>query len=302
MMTFEKLLQGLMVEVEPFVICRTMAGPTLSFAAPKFTTLHYVVAGSGRLMLDGRAAIALSPGSMVILPAGLSCQLSGDGEDDDNLTVAKNCLPLDLGLDEIGSGEGAGGIVVACSSINATYQKLHGLFDHLLEPIVLHPQKNDAIGPVLSALLNEMANPQPGSHQMIALMMKQCLVHVLRHYCESGNCQVPWLSALGDPQLSVVLEQMIEDPGRRYSLDLLAESAGMSRSSFAQRFKDSFGRSPMEFLKELRLQRAALLLQTTSRPIKSIADQIGFESRSHFSRSFTDFYGTTPVEFRNTPQ
>ena len=302
MMTIEKLLQGLMVEVEPFVICRTMAGPTLSFAALKFATLHYGVAGSGSLMLDGRAAIALSPGSIVIVPSGLSCQLSGDGEDDDNLTVAKNCLPLDLGLDEIGSGEGAGGIVVACSSINATYQKLHGLFDHLLEPIILHTQKNDVIGPVLTALLNEMANPQPGSHQMIALMMKQCLVHVLRHYCESGNCQVPWLSALGDPQLSAVLEQMIDDPGRRFSLDILAESAGMSRSSFAQRFKEAFGRSPMDFLKELRLQRAAQLLQTTSRPIKSIADQIGFESRSHFSRSFTDFFGITPADFRTTPR
>ena len=302
MMTIEKLLQGLMVEVEPFVICRTMAGPTLSFAALEFTTLHYVVAGSGSLMIQGKAAIALVPGSIAIVPSGLSSQLSGDGEDDENLTVAKNCLPLDLGLKEVGSADGAGGIVVACSSINATYQRLHGLFDYLVEPIVLHTQKNDSIESVLTALLSEMANPQPGSHEMIALMMKQCLVHVLRHYCESGNCQVPWLSALGDPQLSGVLEQMIDDPGRRFTLDLLADSASMSRSSFAQRFKESFGRSPMDFLKELRLQRAAQLLQTTSRPIKSIADQVGFESRSHFSRSFADFFGTTPADFRDTPQ
>ncbi len=302
MMTIEKLLQGLMVEVEPFVICRTMAGLTLNLTALEFTTLHYVVAGSGRLMLEGKAAIALAPGSIAIVPSGLSSQLSGDGEDDKNLTVAKNCLPLDLGLKEVGSADGAGGIVVACSSINATYQKLHGLFDYLVEPIVLHTQKNDSIESVLTALLSEMANPQPGSHEMIALMMKQCLVHVLRRYCESGNCQVPWLSALGDPQLSGVLEQMIDDPGRRFTLDLLADSAGMSRSSFAQRFKESFGRSPMDFLKELRLQRAAQLLQTTSRPIKSIADQVGFESRSHFSRSFADFFGTTPADFRDTPQ
>ena len=79
-------------------------------------------------------------------------------------------------------------------------------------------------------------------------------------------------------------------------------TAGMSRSAFAQRFKATFGRSAMDFLKELRLQRAAQLLPTTRRPIKSIADHVGFDSRSHFSRSFTDFFGTAPADFRNAPQ
>lgn len=302
MMTIEKLLEGLMVSVEPFVICRTTAGPTLSFAAMDFSTLHYVVAGSGALLLAGQKDTVLAPGSMVILPSGTAYRLRGDGDEDANLTMAKNCLPLELGLKEVGSANGEGGIVMACSSITATYQKVHGLFDRLAEPIVLKPQKHETIGSVLTALLSEMANPQPGSHTLITLLMKQCLVYVLRHYCESGNCRVPWLSVLDDPQLSDVLEQMIDDPGRRFTLELLADSAGMSRSSFTQRFKASFGRSPMDFLKELRLQRAAQLLKTTRRPIKSIADQIGFESRSHFSRSFTDFFGTTPAEFRNAAQ
>jgi len=299
MMTIEKLLEGLLVKVEPFVICRTPAGPKMSFSALEFSTLHYVVAGSGSMSLAGRAPFILAPGSMVIVPRGTAYQLSGDGDEDDNLTMAKNCVPLDLGLKEIGSTAGEGGIVLACSSITATYQKLHGLFDYLAEPIVLHPLEDETIGSVLTAMLGEMANPQPGSNALIALLMKQCLVYVLRRYCESGNCQVPWLSALEDPQLSKVLEQMIDEPGRRYTLELLADNAGMSRSAFAQRFKATFGRSAMDFLKQLRLQRAAQLLQTTRRPIKWIADQVGFESRSHFSRSFTDFFGTAPADFRN---
>jgi transcriptional regulator GlxA family with amidase domain len=110
------------------------------------------------------------------------------------------------------------------------------------------------------------------------------------------------LSALEVPQLSKVLEQMIDEPGRRFKLELLADSAGMSRSAFTLRFKGTFGRSARDFLKELRLQRAAHLLQTTRRPIKSIADQVGFESRSHFSRSFTDFFGIAPADFRSAPQ
>ena len=299
MMTIEKLLEGLMVCVEPFVICRTTAGPKLNISPMDFATLHYVVAGSGSLFLAKQSPIILESGAIVILPPGLAHQLTGDGDDDDDLEIAKNCLPLALGMEEIGSSSGKGGIVIACSSITATYQKIHGLFDYLTEPIVTHPVEGETIGQVLSMLLNEMADPKPGSNSLIALLMKQCLVYVLRRYCESGSCQVSWLSALEDPQLSRTLEQMIDEPGRRFTLELLADSAGMSRSAFAQRFKAAFGRSAMDFLKELRLQRAAHLLRTTRRPIKSIADQVGFESRSHFSRSFTDFFGASPADFRN---
>jgi AraC-like DNA-binding protein len=300
MMTIEKLLEGLMVKVEPFVICRTTAGPGLDISALDFATLHYVVAGRGALKIAGIPQIVLTPGTIVILPPGQAHQLNGDhGDDPENLELAKNCKPLALGMEELGSTSGEGGIVIACSSIRATYQKVHGLFDYLPEPIVTHIEEGEGIGQVLTTLLTEMADPGPGSNSLISLLMQQCLVYVLRRYCASGNCQVPWLAALEDPQLSDTLEHMINDPGHRFTLDLLAESAGMSRSSFAQRFKAAFGRSAMDFLKELRLQRAAYLLRSTQRPIKSIADQVGFDSRSHFSQSFTEFFGTAPADFRN---
>ncbi len=298
-MNIEKLLDGLMVSIEPFVICRTSVGPVLDMSPSGMAIMHYVVAGSGSFKVAKLPPISVESGCILILPPGVSYQLTGSGDNDDDLDIAKKCLPLDLGMKEIGSSSGEGGIVVACSSINVTYQKVHGLFDYLNEPIITHASDGEAIQHVLTALLNEMANPKPGSNSLIALLMKQCLIYVLRRYCECGNCQVPWLSALDDPQLSHALEQMIDEPGGRFTLELLAESAGMSRSAFAQRFKAAFGRSPMDFLKELRLQRAAHLLRTTQRPIKSIADQVGFDSRSHFSKSFSNFFDASPAEFRN---
>lgn len=301
MMTLEKLLDGLMVSVEPFVICRTAAGPKLNLPALEFASLHYVVAGSGSLRFEGRAPIPLEAGSVVILPAGIAHELSGDGDEDDVLASARSCQPALLGMDEIASANGQGGIVIACSSINATYQRTRGLFDYLAEPIVSPRKTGDPLAGVLEAMLAEMTNPGPGSAALVGLLMKQCLVYVLRQYCDSGHCQVPWLSALEDTQLARALEQMIDEPGRRYSLEMLAETAGMSRSAFAQRFKDAFGRSAMDFLKELRLQRAAHLLRTTRRPVKSIAEQVGFDSRSHFSQSFSDYFGAAPAEFRHQP-
>ncbi len=299
MMTIEKLLDGLLVSVEPFVICRTPAGPQLNLPALEFASLHYVVAGSGNLEIEARTPIRLETDPVVVLPPGLAYRLTGDGDDDEALAAARNCEPAALGMGQVGDAEGAGGIVVACGSINATYQRTRGLFDYLNEPIVTPMREGDSIGQTLDALLKEMANPGPGSNALIALLMQQTLIYVLRHYCESGQCQVPWLSALEDAQLARALEQMIDEPGRRFTLELLAETAGMSRSAFAQCFRDAFGRSAMDFLKELRLQRAAHLLRTTQRPVKSIAELVGFDSRSHFSRSFGDYFGLAPAEFRD---
>ncbi len=298
MMTIEKLLDGLLVSVEPFVICRTPSGPRLRLPGLEFASLHYVVAGSGDIEFDTRAPIRLETGTVVVLPAGLAYRLSGDGEDSANLALARDCEPAALGMEQIGGADGAGGIVLACGSINATYQRTRGLFDYLTEPIVTPMREGDTIGRTLEALLAEMENPGPGSASLVALLMQQTLIYVLRHYCASGQCLVPWLNALEDAQLARALEQMIDAPGRRFTLELLAEIAGMSRSAFAQRFRDAFGRSAMDFLKELRLQHAAHLLRTTRRPVKSIAEQVGFDSRSHFSRSFSDYFGQAPAEFR----
>ena len=299
MITIEKLLEGLLVSVEPFVICHTPAGPQVQLPGHKLASLHYVVAGSGTMEFDSSPPIPLAAGTIVVLPAGLSYRLTGDGDEDQRLATARNCEPAALGMGQVGDLEGAGGIVLACGSINATYQRTRGLFDYLAKPIATPLRKGDTIGQTLDALLAEMASPGPGSAALVALLMQQVLIHVLRQYCASGQCQVPWLSVFEDAQLARAVEQMIDDPGRRYTLELLAETAGMSRSAFAQRFRDAFGRSPMDFLKELRLQHAAHLLRTTRRPVKSIAELVGFDSRSHFSQSFSDYFGLAPAGFRD---
>ena len=72
----------------------------------------------------------------------------------------------------------------------------------------------------------------------------------------------------------------------------------MSRSAFADHFTSAFGQSPIEFLKQVRLYRAARLLEATNLPIKAVAKSVGYESRSYFSRAFRAVYGVDPTEYR----
>jgi AraC-like DNA-binding protein len=72
----------------------------------------------------------------------------------------------------------------------------------------------------------------------------------------------------------------------------------MSRSAFSEHFSKTFGRTAMEFVKEVRLRRAAELLLTTKRPIKAIAADVGYHSRSHFTQAFKEIHGLHPAAYR----
>nr|NIS43722.1 helix-turn-helix transcriptional regulator [Desulfuromonadales bacterium] len=141
---------------------------------------------------------------------------------------------------------------------------------------------------------HELADPQPGTVAMTATLMRQCLLAVLRKRAEGGICNAPWLSALDHPGIGRALREVLSDPGRPCTLDFMAGKAGMSRSAFSKHFAQMFGRTPMDFVKEIRLRRAAELLLTTRRPIKSIASDVGYHSRSHFSRAFKQTHGLHP--------
>jgi AraC-like DNA-binding protein len=58
----------------------------------------------------------------------------------------------------------------------------------------------------------------------------------------------------------------------------------------------------MDFVKEVRMRRAARFLAATDLPVKTIASRVGFESRSYFSRAFKAFAGVDPAGFRADPE
>ncbi len=92
---------------------------------------------------------------------------------------------------------------------------------------------------------------------------------------------------------------MVERPEHSFSLEDLVLISGLRRSAFVTHFHAAFGKSPIAFLRELRLRSAARLLRTTALPVKVVATRVGYSSRSHFSRAFAAFYGLDPTRFRH---
>lgn len=101
-----------------------------------------------------------------------------------------------------------------------------------------------------------------------------------------------------DPRIVSAIEQMQRRLGENISLDELAGSVNLSRSRFAHLFRQQTGVAPGRYLRDFRLDRARLLLETTFLSIKEIMAAVGFNDPSHFSRDFHDAFGASPREWR----
>jgi transcriptional regulator GlxA family with amidase domain len=84
------------------------------------------------------------------------------------------------------------------------------------------------------------------------------------------------------------------DVGAAWTVESLAGAVGMSRSRFAEQFRELVGSGPMNYIAEWRLQRAQHLLVQNSLSVKSVARQVGFQSAAAFTRAFTKRFKRSP--------
>lgn len=84
------------------------------------------------------------------------------------------------------------------------------------------------------------------------------------------------------------------------TVDALAGEAHMSRRTFARRFRDETGTSPMAWLTAARIDRARELLETTDEPVERIGRTVGLESPASFRNAFHRHLGTSPQAYRTT--
>jgi AraC-like DNA-binding protein len=150
----------------------------------------------------------------------------------------------------------------------------------------------------LDRMMQELREPQPGGFLLAENLAYLILVQALRlHLADGLQASVGWFFALADKQVSRAISVMHDAPARRWTLQELAEQAGMSRSPFAQRFKKTVGVSAMEYLTSWRMLLAADRLTTSDDSISEISAALGYESESAFSAAFKRLNGCSPRQY-----
>lgn len=91
-----------------------------------------------------------------------------------------------------------------------------------------------------------------------------------------------------------IIESEYKNPG--FTIEELAQSVAMSRSTLSRKLGSIIDKTPIELLNEHRLHRARHLLQTAQRPVAEVAYEVGFSDPFYFSRKFKEFFGETPSQ------
>lgn len=151
----------------------------------------------------------------------------------------------------------------------------------------------DGSQPVLALLFEEAFERRCGRQALINRLFEVVLIQVLRHLMESGRTRVGMLAGLSHPQLRHAVVAIHETPEHDWTLDTLAARAGMSRSVFANAFRDSVGCTPGTYLQQWRVGLAQQSL-LGGRPLKSIAMDVGYGSEAALSRAFKASTGLSP--------
>jgi AraC-like DNA-binding protein len=190
--------------------------------------------------------------------------------------------------------------MAACGLVRVRFGRTMGLFDRLDDVLTVDLTTYSQVTRAFQGIMEEQQNPGPGSEFIKAALMSQSLCYLFRHLATREESPMPWLAALESPQMAKAVDQILDNPAGQHTVESLAVAASLSRSAFAKRFHDAFGKPPMNFLHDIRMQRAARLLQVNSDvSMDEVALQVGFQSRSHFSRAFKKYYGMSPVEQRD---
>jgi AraC-like DNA-binding protein len=259
---------------------------------------YAVVSGQCWLSVDGVPdVLLLKTGDCFLLPHGRSFLLAT------NL----DSVPVDA-LTMLAKATRQGGIALIngggrCCIIGGhfAFTGTHaGILLGVLPPIVHLQKESDkaAMRWSLKRMRQELLEPQPGSFLIAQQLAYMILVQALRlHLAEGLRGGVGWLFALADKQMSTAIHAMHDDPAHRWTLQELAERAGMSRSIFAQKFKETVGKAPMEYLTKWRMLLAGDRLTNSSDPVSVIALSLGYESESSFSTAFKRVMGCSPRQY-----
>ena len=153
---------------------------------------------------------------------------------------------------------------------------------------------------MLNVLSHEAAAPKLGATMMTDHLARILVVQALRTYVASDEHPAGWFSALLDEKIGAALALMHRDISRRWTVDDLAAAVGMSRSSFALRFKPLVGLAPLDYWLQWRMRLAGQLLRNTKKSVASVALAWGYGSERSFGKAFKRVMGGAPTRYRKT--
>lgn len=232
---------------------------------PEFNKLYFPMEGEGFLKI-GDASYETQPGTLYLLPAGVLQSFSTTTGD----TLGKYWCHFTARIGEL------------------------RLFDLLRPPHAVPMMDQNAV----KHRFEQLITYQHRDDLVSRLRIRASLLEIVASFLESSV--EPTMQTIPDPALEKirqVLEHIDRHLGDPLSLNDLAAIAHFQPNYFIGVFKKYTGRTPIQYINRMRLEKAKQLLTFTADPVSTVAEQLGMELH-YFSRSFKEYTGHAPTRYR----
>jgi AraC-like DNA-binding protein len=231
--------------------------------------LHILKGGQLKVARAGQPSLDLNEPAILLMPRHIAHSF----EPDPNIGADLICATI-----QIGGGQGN---PIAL-----------GMPDLIVIPLT----QIATIAPTLDLMVAEAFAAHDGRQVALDRLFEYLIVQIIRHVIGEGLVSGGVLAALGDPRLARAVTAMHDAPQRVWTLDDLAEVAGMSRTAFARYFRATTAVTPMDYLTRWRMTIAQKLLSKGS-SVKAVASAIGYDSPAALSRTFARTLGVSPRQW-----
>jgi AraC-like DNA-binding protein len=271
----------------------------IAIQASTSAQFHAMRKGHCWIRLESDRAVLVEEGDFVVVPHGHAHDLT-DAPESPAVPVQEIIARVVPSARRVVCLEGGGPftemICGACHFGNPSHRSLFGFLPKVLH---LRAKENVALQPILDLADRELGEPRPASPIVLARLGDILFIEAIRLYAAGlrpGNGS--WLGAALDPNIGTVLKAIHANPSNHWTVGDLAAKAAMSRSSFANRFRELVGVPVRVHITRLRMVRATALLEDPDLSIGEIAYRVGYESVASFNRAFCRELGVPPGEFR----
>nr|WP_298725938.1 AraC family transcriptional regulator [uncultured Steroidobacter sp.] len=263
------------------------------FGQPSFAL---VIDGPCWLTVEQSRPTMLEPGDFILFPATPEFTLASDAQ---VKPKAMQTIPTEH-VDEVIHGDLSAAPLVSLLGGYFAFDPINASMLVDLLPPMLHIRARDPasrnVAPIVALIERETSDKRPGQALVLTRLIEIMLVEALRSAPpdqQSGGL----LAGLRDSQLAIALRGIHMNTSHPWTLATLARLAGMSRSSFAERFSRVIGTTPLNYLLQWRIAVAKNMLAHEQRSVAETALAVGYQSASAFSTAFSRETGRSPKEF-----
>ncbi|MEM1075865.1 MAG: AraC family transcriptional regulator [Pseudomonadota bacterium] len=201
---------------------------------------------------------------------------------------------------EYGGGGAETGIMYGLVRID---HAASGMLMRLLPDVLkIDPWEEDAgswLQATLQFIAKEARELRPGGETVITRLADVVVIEAIRRWLNSApDANRGWLKAARDPQIGRTIIAIHRAPAAKWTVESLAEVAGMSRSAFAARFTELVGVPAIQYLATWRMHLARERLVSTDQTISQIAAEIGYLSEPAFNKAFKRVFDAPPGKIR----